>query len=254
MERAQGGLLRSIVKTTSNIRRSALVVALGGAAVAASLTPANAVPTSTWDALAQCESGGNWGTATGNGFSGGLQFTPSTWAAFGGQGSPQNASKAEQIRVAENVLAGQGWGAWPACSAQLGLYGKAGAGQQTAAPAAVAPQAQSVAPATPAPAAPVVEEAPVVEVPVAEAPAVEAPAAPAPVAEAPVAPVAAAPVAPVAAAPVANTYTVVAGDTLSEIAYAHGYNGWEALAAANADIIPNPDVIEVGQVLTLPAK
>lgn len=267
MERAQGGLLRSIVKTTSNIRRSALVVALGGAAVAASLTPANAVPTSTWDALAQCESGGNWGISNGNGFSGGLQFTPSTWAAFGGQGSPQNASKAEQIRVAENVLAGQGWGAWPACSAKLGLYGKAGAGQQTAAPAAVAPQAQSVAPvqeapAAPAPAALVVEEAPaapapVVEAPVAEAPAapvVEAPATPAPVAEAPVAPVAAAPVAPVAAAPVANTYTVVAGDTLSEIAYAHGYNGWEALAAANADIIPNPDVIEVGQVLTLPAK
>lgn len=249
MERAQGGLLRSIVKTTSNIRRSALVVALGGAAVAASLTPANAASVETWDALAQCESGGNWGISTGNGFSGGLQFTPSTWAAFGGQGSPQNASKAEQIRVAENVLAGQGWGAWPACSAKLGLYGKAGAGQQT-----VAPQAQSVAPvqeapAAPAPVAPVVEEAPAAPAPVAEAPA-----APAPVAEAPVAPVAVAPVAPVAAAPVANTYTVVAGDTLSEIAYAHGYNGWEALAAANADIIPNPDVIEVGQVLTLPAK
>ncbi|QNV37299.1 transglycosylase family protein [Rothia terrae] len=253
MERAQGGLLWSIVKTTSNIRRSALVLAFGGAAVAASLTPANAASEQTWDALAQCESGGNWGISTGNGFSGGLQFTPSTWAAFGGTGSPTAASKAEQIRVAENVLAGQGWGAWPACSTSLGL---------TAADAAGAPnvqaQAESVAPVQEAPAAPVVEEAPVVEAPAApvveEAPVVEAPAAPvveeAPVAEAPIA---AAPVAPVAVAPVANTYTVVAGDTLSEIAYAHGYNGWEALAAANADIIPNPDVIEVGQVLTLPA-
>ena len=230
------------MKTTSNIRRSALVLAFGGAAVAASLTPANAASEQTWDALAQCESGGNWGISTGNGFSGGLQFTPSTWAAFGGTGSPTTASKAEQIRVAENVLAGQGWGAWPACSTSLGL---------TAADAAGAPnvqaQAESVAPVQEAPAAPVVEEAPVVEAPA--APVVEE----APVVEAPAAPVAAAPVAPVAVAPVANTYTVVAGDTLSEIAYAHGYNGWEALAAANADIIPNPDVIEVGQVLILPA-
>ncbi|MDT0190123.1 transglycosylase family protein [Rothia terrae] len=248
------------MKTTSNIRRSALVLAFGGAAVTASLTPANAASEQTWDALANCESGGNWGISTGNGFSGGLQFTPSTWAAFGGTGSPTTASKAEQIRVAENVLAGQGWGAWPACSAKLGLTAADAAGA-----ANVQAQAQEVAPVQEAPTAPVVEEAPVAEAPVAEAPAtpvveeapvveapvVEAPAAPvAPVAEAPVA---TAPVAPVAVAPVANTYTVVAGDTLSEIAYAHGYNGWEELAAANADIIPNPHVIEVGQVLTLPA-
>lgn len=249
------------MKTTSNIRRSALVLAFGGAAVAASLTPANAASEQTWDALANCESGGNWSTNTGNGFSGGLQFTPSTWAAFGGTGSPTAASKAEQIRVAENVLAGQGWGAWPACSASLGLTAADAAG-----PANVQAQAESVAPVQEAPAAPVVEEAPVAEAPVAEAPATpvveeapvaEAPAAPvveeAPVAPVAEAPVAVAPVAPVAVAPVANTHTVVAGDTLSEIAYAHGYNGWEALAAANADIIPNPHVIEVGQVLTLPA-
>lgn len=79
------------------------------------------VPTSTWEKLAECESGGDWSIDTGNGFSGGLQFTPSTWEAFGGEGSPTDASKAEQIRVAENVLAGQGWGAWPACSEKLGL-------------------------------------------------------------------------------------------------------------------------------------
>ncbi|WP_054814572.1 transglycosylase family protein [Nocardia arizonensis] len=72
-----------------------------------------------WDAVAQCESSGNWNTNTGNGFSGGLQFTPSTWAAYGGTGSPENASREEQIRVAENVLAGQGPGAWPVCGAYL---------------------------------------------------------------------------------------------------------------------------------------
>jgi hypothetical protein len=68
-----------------------------------------------WDAIAQCESGGNWGISTGNGFSGGLQFTSSTWRSNGGSGSPNGASREEQIRVAENVLHSQGIGAWPVC-------------------------------------------------------------------------------------------------------------------------------------------
>ncbi|MER7451150.1 transglycosylase family protein [Nocardia beijingensis] len=72
-----------------------------------------------WDAVAQCESSGNWNTNTGNGFSGGLQFTQSTWEANGGSGSPANASREEQIRVAENVLATQGPGAWPVCGSYL---------------------------------------------------------------------------------------------------------------------------------------
>jgi LysM repeat protein len=76
---------------------------------------------SVWDRLAQCESGGNWGTNTGNGYAGGLQFSQGTWAANGGSGSAHNASRAEQIRVAERVRASQGWGAWPACSSKLGL-------------------------------------------------------------------------------------------------------------------------------------
>jgi LysM repeat protein len=76
---------------------------------------------SVWDRLAQCESGGNWGINTGNGYSGGLQFAPGTWRANGGTGSAHNASRGEQIRVAERVRASQGWGAWPACSAKLGL-------------------------------------------------------------------------------------------------------------------------------------
>lgn len=68
-----------------------------------------------WDAVAKCESGGNWAINTGNGFSGGLQFTLGTWHANGGSGVPQNASRDEQIRVANNVLHSQGIGAWPVC-------------------------------------------------------------------------------------------------------------------------------------------
>ncbi|WP_374203771.1 transglycosylase family protein [Pseudonocardia sp. ICBG601] len=76
---------------------------------------------STWDKLAHCESGGNWSTNTGNGYAGGLQFSPSTWRAFGGEGAAHEASRAEQIEVAQRVQAVQGWAAWPACSKRLGL-------------------------------------------------------------------------------------------------------------------------------------
>lgn len=81
----------------------------------------SATGSSVWDRLAQCESGGNWGINTGNGYSGGLQFSASTWRAAGGSGSAHRASREEQIRVAKRVLARQGWGAWPACSRRLSL-------------------------------------------------------------------------------------------------------------------------------------
>jgi hypothetical protein len=92
-----------------------------GAPLALAGTADAATPTAKWDKIAQCESGGNWNTATGNGYYGGLQFSASTWKAFGGKGSPQNASKSEQIAVAERVLAAQGWKAWPACSKHAGF-------------------------------------------------------------------------------------------------------------------------------------
>jgi uncharacterized protein YabE (DUF348 family) len=76
---------------------------------------------SVWDRLAQCESGGNWSINTGNGFYGGLQFTPSTWRGYGGTGMPHQASREQQIAIAKKVQAGQGWGAWPACTAKLGI-------------------------------------------------------------------------------------------------------------------------------------
>jgi resuscitation-promoting factor RpfA len=92
-----------------------------GAPVALAGTADAAVPAAKWDRIAQCESGGNWGTATGNGYYGGLQFSMRTWKSFGGQGSPHRASKSQQIAVAERVLAAQGWKAWPACSRRAGF-------------------------------------------------------------------------------------------------------------------------------------
>jgi nucleoid-associated protein YgaU len=104
----------------SGLAAGALV--LGG--VIAGAAPADAAPTSTWDKIAACESGGNWHINTGNGYYGGLQFSMGTWRAHGGSGNPARASKGTQIRIAEKVLSNQGWGAWPSCSSRLGLHGK----------------------------------------------------------------------------------------------------------------------------------
>ncbi len=76
---------------------------------------------SVWDQIAACESGGNWAINTGNGFYGGLQFTLGSWRAVGGSGMPNEASREEQIARAQLLQARQGWGAWPACTAKLGL-------------------------------------------------------------------------------------------------------------------------------------
>lgn len=83
--------------------------------------PTGAISTSVWDRLAQCESGGNWSINTGNGYYGGLQFSLSSWRAVGGSGYPHQASKSEQIARAERLQTIQGWGAWPACTAKLGI-------------------------------------------------------------------------------------------------------------------------------------
>ena len=201
-------------------RRGATIAAVSAAGLALSATAASAATsTSTWDALAQCESGGNWSTNTGNGYTGGLQFSDSTWAAYGGTGSAANATREQQIAVAEQVQASQGWGAWPSCASQLGLSGGGGA-------TAVAPQS-----------------VPVESVPAVQAPAVEAPTD--------------AVAASQHAAPVAlsgETYTLEAGDTLSTAAEKLGIEGgWQSLADANLDTIADPDLVFEGQVLQLPA-
>ena len=99
-------------------------VALGTAAVGIGVlaAPASAAATHDWSGVAQCESGGNWSINTGNGYYGGLQFSQSTWTAYGGGTYAPRAdlaTKAQQIAVAERVLAGQGPGAWPVCGRSL---------------------------------------------------------------------------------------------------------------------------------------
>jgi LysM repeat protein len=205
----------------SIVRRSAAGlagVAIAGAGLTALSAPATAAPVSTWDALAQCESTGNWSINTGNGYYGGLQFSPTTWRAFGGSGMPHQASKAEQIRVAENTLATQGWGAWPACSAKLGLYGT---------PSKASVSTQSVDTKAPAKkAAPKQSQVQQSE--------------------------RASSVTPVKRS--AKTVTVKPGDTMAKIARANGVDGgWKALHAANANTVANPNLIFVGQSLHLPA-
>lgn len=85
---------------------------------------ADAAPESIWDKVAQCESGGNWSISTGNGYFGGLQFADRTWDAYkhgiSESATANLASRAEQIAVAERVLAAQGWNAWPVCSRKAG--------------------------------------------------------------------------------------------------------------------------------------
>lgn len=205
-------------------RRGVTLAAVSAAGLALSATAANATTsTSTWDALAQCESGGNWSTNTGNGYTGGLQFSASTWAAYGGTGSAADATREQQIAVAEQVQASQGWGAWPSCASQLGLSGGGGA-------TAVTPQSVPV------------ETAPVQNAPIQSAPL----AAPTDAVQA------AQHAAPVALS--GETYTLEAGDTLSTAAEKLGIEGgWQSLADANTDTIVDPDLVFEGQVLQLPA-
>jgi uncharacterized protein YabE (DUF348 family) len=85
-------------------------------------TPSSSVASgSVWDRLAKCESGGNWSINTGNGYYGGLQFSASTWRAYGGSGLPHQNSRGQQIAIAQKLQAAAGWGQWPACSRKLGL-------------------------------------------------------------------------------------------------------------------------------------
>jgi resuscitation-promoting factor RpfA len=112
---------RPALFTGRGLARLAAVAALALGMPLAVAGTANAAPDRTWDRLAECESGGNWGINTGNGYYGGLQFSAATWRAHGGKGMPHHASRGEQIRVAERILGTQGWGAWPACSSRLGL-------------------------------------------------------------------------------------------------------------------------------------
>lgn len=110
------------VKRIATVGLTTAALAMGGGIAAAG--SANAASVGTWDKVAACESGGRWNIATGNGYYGGLQFSRSTWLGYGGGAyapTANRASKAQQIAIAERVLAGQGPGAWPVCSRRAGL-------------------------------------------------------------------------------------------------------------------------------------
>jgi resuscitation-promoting factor RpfA len=110
--------------TTSSISVAKIAftgAVLGGGSIAMA-GQAAAATDGEWDQVARCESGGNWGINTGNGYHGGVQFSASTWAAHGGgqyAPSAELATKQQQIAVAERVLATQGRGAWPVCGGPL---------------------------------------------------------------------------------------------------------------------------------------
>lgn len=196
-------------------RTAARVAVVGGAAVlgpAAVAGQASAAEGSVWDRVAACESSGNWSADTGNGYYGGLQFLPSTWRAFGGTGMPDDASKAEQIRVAQRTLAAQGPGAWPVCSRKAGLT-RANGG---AAPAAAPTEQPKRAP---------------VATPRAERPRAGG-------------------TTPGRAERVA-TVRVEAGDTLVRLAAEHGTT-WRALWDGNRGVVRDPNLIYPGQRLAVP--
>ncbi|MGY1642580.1 transglycosylase family protein [Geodermatophilus sp. SYSU D00703] len=130
-------------RTPARALRRGAVVLTGAAALSALALPGTASAAEhDWDGVAQCESSGNWHINTGNGYYGGLQFSASTWAAYGGHEFASNAhlaSKEQQIVVAERTLDGQGIGAWPNC----GRYLTGGSSAQAAAPVATEPERAS---------------------------------------------------------------------------------------------------------------
>ncbi len=176
--------------------------------------PAQAAPESTWDRLAKCESSGDWSINTGNGYYGGVQFSQSTWQAFGGTKYASRAdlaSREQQIAIAERVLAGQGWGAWPTCSAAIGARGSGDAGAT----------------------APVTEQASAKHTSAKQAAAPE-------------------PAEPVRFEKAGADYVVLPGDTLSTIAGAQQITGgWHEVYGRNTDMISDPNVIHPGQQLDL---
>ena len=220
------------MKILTNTRAVLTGLAVAGIATAGltlGAAPANAAPTGVWDRVAACESGGNWHIDTGNGYYGGLQFSMATWRGYGGTGSPANASKSTQIAIAEKVLAGQGWGAWPVCSVKAGATGSSSSARAVAPKATHRSSSSSSSTTTRHYSAPVTSNREQVSQTQA------APSRPAPVKTS------------------GKTYSVKSGDSLSKITKKlHVKGGWTRLWAANRTI-SDPDLILVGQKLQLPA-
>lgn len=205
-------------------RRAATIAVTAGAAAVTPLVGATAAHADSvnWDAIAQCESGGNWNTNTGNGYYGGLQFSQSTWQGYGGgqyAARADQATRAQQIAVAERTLAGQGIGAWPNCGARGGST----ANYEPAAPAEQATRSERQAPVAP--------QQPTESTDSTESAGSATAAQP---------------------AAVSGSYVVRSGDTLSKIAAAQGVGGgWRALYQLNHAVVSDPNLIFPGQRLAL---
>jgi len=220
----------------SKATRVVALAGVTGVAVAAPLMAAagnaSAATASEWDAVAQCESGGNWSINTGNGYYGGLQFSASTWAAYGGTAyaaTANQASKSQQIQIAEKVLASQGKGAWPSCG--VGLSGASYSGGSSASSGGSssgrtetpASSRSTQRQAAPKPSAPKSTPSKTVTTPTGKK-----------------------------VKKGDGEYKVVKGDTLSSIAAKHKVaGGWEKLFQLNKDIIEDANLIYPGQQLHL---
>ena len=211
--------------TSAKVRRRATTVA--AVAGAAAVTPLAAAGTAhadsvNWDAIAQCESGGNWSINTGNGYYGGLQFSRGTWLGYGGgtyAPTANLASRSQQIAIAEKTLAGQGIGAWPVCGKRAGSSYKPARTQERSSTQERATTSErssrSERRSTPARTR---KSAP----------------------------------APTTTAARGATYVVRSGDTLSKIAATKKVQGgWKALYAANRSVVENPNLIFPGEKLSL---
>ncbi|MET9682803.1 peptidoglycan DD-metalloendopeptidase family protein [Streptomyces coeruleorubidus] len=209
----------------NRINRASLTVTAGGAGMALPFMgagTAQAADVDTWNKVAACESSNDWNINTGNGFYGGLQFTQSTWEAYGGRAYAARAdlaSKDQQIAVAEKVLDGQGPGAWPTCSVRAGLT--RGGAEPDIRPAAESARKGEKADRKQRPRTAIEDVRPQST--------------------------------PQSRAGSAEMYTVVRGDTLSGIAEDREVRGgWRGLYAANRSAIgSDPDLIVPGQRLAL---
>jgi len=214
----------------SKATRAAALAGVTGVAIAAPLMAAgnaSAATASEWDAVAQCESGGNWSINTGNGYYGGLQFSASTWAAYGGTqyaAQANQASKSQQIAVAEKVLASQGKGAWPVCGTGLssaaynGGTSSSSSSSNSSSSSSRSTDEQSASRSSERPAAKKTVTTPTGK----------------------------------KVKKGDGEYKVVKGDTLSSIAEKHKVKGgWQKLFKLNKDIIDDADFIFPGQQLHL---
>jgi LysM repeat protein len=205
-----------MVHNHRQLHRALGVIAAGLAGTVALVGPASPAQASSvnWDAIAQCESGGNWRINTGNGYYGGLQFSRGTWRAYGGgryATTANRATKSEQILIAERVLRGQGIGAWPHCgrrnayklsgstkAAARKVAAQRAAASRAAARNALARKATSVATSS------------------------------------------------------TRTYVVRPGDTLAGIANRYDVaGGWRALYRANDTVLNSPHLLYAGQRITV---